>query len=81
MSRQQQNNKRTKTYILINLILVTLLLNSCGLFRGSSRVKTEEKVTDVVTETRTNKVSSEVDIVVCGFSVVIVVFGIKIGSV
>lgn len=60
MSRQQQNNKRTKTYILINLILATLLLNSCGLFRGSSRVITEEKVTDVVTEAKTDKVSSEV---------------------
>ena len=62
MSRQQQKNKKSRAtdYLLISLFLATLLLNSCGLFRGSYRVKTEEKVTDVVTEVKADKASSEV---------------------
>lgn len=44
----------------IILVLVTLLLSSCSLFRGSSRVKTEDRVTNVVTEGKVDKVSTEV---------------------
>lgn len=51
------NSKKIQVVL---LLAVTLLLTSCSLFKGSSRVITEDRVTNVVTEGRADKVSSEV---------------------